>query len=1271
MRRLRVFVPLLLVTLAILAIGRVALGQDGPTASFAVQQQIGQVSPRGVQYDPNFDQIAWVDAQGRLVLVDAATFEVRHVLYERGSYSVYQFSHDGRWLAVGIDRRVELWNTQTGELTVTAEPEEALRIQAPLQFADDDKLLLITAVVPAPAALRRSENDTSNLPYLWDLPAARDEAPTTLPRYFELYTFYDYRNGFVLGANDKVIAALPRRLQVMDIADQNLPVLAEIPSERFERDPISIWYSLRDDYMYALPKDSNNFWQVDTATGNVFEIPLGRDLNYADIRSLGALQLADQARIVGQPGSRQNNSFLNLVLGSDYRRAYNYHPTTVMILDIVEPITVDDRRKGFLLYMIDEQTGRAVIEALRPVDTVQMALSPDSVHLAVRRASGDQPIEIYNLDTGALERAIIPAIPDPEGRDLLAYDASGDVILSGFQRFDATTGAVLHEDLRYHPGFEQYFFSQDSQSLVTLTGSEWWQWDLAHGDVIRRETLRLRGTLLEISPDGHRFMTQLDPSEGPGIEVVDIGTGERHTVLFETLPGRPLYQVIPSPDWEHYLVTYDANSYGPHYPGNEVAVYSLRDGLRWFLAGDDLPHPEAQSYGWLDNTTAYIYGENLGGPTSPARVYGVDYDGSGLPACLVTAFPGEWTRWRDLWEKLQLTMQADRLNELALRLCGVLPGTTDDIEAVFHPTLTPTSPPVTATPAVIAGVPICLTSRFPRQAAEYAAIWREMSAGLTPEETAELEVLLCEGLSQSSGSSDPQAGDAPENTVQVTTIDVITGIRAAGGYLPPGVQPASRSIDLVAEEFRRSTNRQPTDPVLSPDGTLLAVRTTQNHVTVYRLVTPYETLAANATATAAPRAEEEIQYISMRPAPTQPLDRAGLPRPTLTPTITPTPPSPADQSANLPRAGEVEMLGETDMRYTAAVPPPGYAASGDLLVRVYGDDRMLWRLEAATGWLHPDERLPTCYLDTEFGCALSDDQNWLVRGQTVSRADGSNPVYLADVHGVPLALEGANWVGPHLLEYQYQDYRLDVSRDPITLLRYFDPVAETISDPVRPPEPITINGLRTEILETQPNNGSVAVVRIRFNTGVNDGYKYYVYDRATGQTDYFARLAGDFDNFLQVTWNPRGHEFYYRYPDAPGDGGWYVYDTGTRQHRFLGEMPGGIWSRDGRYRTEWFTLSGEAYQERIDAGLPLPKLRVWDRETGLVRHYCIPGAGDWVYDGAPLLWSPDSRYLAFQIPLPEDGEYETVRPRALLLDIQTGSVIELPVDVAGIAGWVE
>src|SRR5262249_38428613 len=169
----------LLMSLAGIALAQsVAAQNPSPDSIFVPVRQIGRLSPSGIQYDPNFDRFVMVDLQGRLLLADAATFETQHVLYDIGAYNAYQFSHDGRYLALAIDLRVELWDTQTGTKSATFEPQGAVLVQGPLFFTPDDHYMLLSSVVPAPQDIRRNENDTSIIPYIWDLRAARGKGYT-------------------------------------------------------------------------------------------------------------------------------------------------------------------------------------------------------------------------------------------------------------------------------------------------------------------------------------------------------------------------------------------------------------------------------------------------------------------------------------------------------------------------------------------------------------------------------------------------------------------------------------------------------------------------------------------------------------------------------------------------------------------------------------------------------------------------------------------------------------------------------------------------------------------------------------------------------------------------------------------------------------------------------------------------------------------------------------------------------------------------------------
>jgi hypothetical protein len=258
-----------------LVVAGVVLGQEAASAnSFALVQQIGRVKPQGMQYDPNFDRFVMVDTTGRLLLVDAATYETQHVLHEGAAYNAYKFSHDGRFLALALERRVELWDTQNGTIAASINIDSALSITGPLQFSENDDLLLFSAVVPAPQSIRRSENDTSINPWIWDVDAALDLRTSILPNRADAYTFFELRNGFVLGPNYKAIAPYPGRIQIIDVSNVQLPVVAEFETQRNERDPIDVWFSQRGDQMYFHPLNESTLIQINTENNALLTIPL-------------------------------------------------------------------------------------------------------------------------------------------------------------------------------------------------------------------------------------------------------------------------------------------------------------------------------------------------------------------------------------------------------------------------------------------------------------------------------------------------------------------------------------------------------------------------------------------------------------------------------------------------------------------------------------------------------------------------------------------------------------------------------------------------------------------------------------------------------------------------------------------------------------------------------------------------------------------------------------------------------------------------------------
>ncbi|MBC7869626.1 MAG: hypothetical protein H7Y09_02200, partial [Chitinophagaceae bacterium] len=317
-----------------------AWAQISQDRSFELVTQIGRTAPTGIRYDANYDRFAWVDRRGRLVLVDAATYEEQHVLHESGNFSGYQFSHNGRWLALGIDRVVEIWDTQEGTLVQSFQPDSAQGITSLLQFSDDDTLLMLTAIVPAPDSIRRSETDTSQTPWLWDLAAERGDRTSILPLQRTQQPFFDLRNGLLLTPDNRLFSAYPGLVQLMDIGAESYPVLTDIPTNRNERDPIDVWYGLDGDHVYFRPLNSDMIQQVRTDNADVIDIATNATYDAPNIAAFNDLALTDYSRIVGEPISRENYSFLSLLLGEDYHSLYNDHPLTVMIIVVLHPVTL-------------------------------------------------------------------------------------------------------------------------------------------------------------------------------------------------------------------------------------------------------------------------------------------------------------------------------------------------------------------------------------------------------------------------------------------------------------------------------------------------------------------------------------------------------------------------------------------------------------------------------------------------------------------------------------------------------------------------------------------------------------------------------------------------------------------------------------------------------------------------------------------------------------------------------------------------------------------
>jgi hypothetical protein len=1273
MRRIFFGLSIFILLLAGLAIAQTT------TMGFEEVARLGQPRPRGLQYDPNFDRIVWVDALGRLQLVDAKNFEVQHTLYDTGFYNAYAFSHNGRYLALAIDLRVEIWDTQTGLLLLTFLPDGALRVEAPLYWSLDDTLISVNTQVRAPQELRRSENDTTNLPWVWDIASELGERRTILPNARAI-PFFDYRNGFVYGANNVAVAGIPSRLQVLDITPEGVNLIAEIPANRFEPDPMFAWFSLREDYIYVRPDEgSSELVQIDTATNQLTTLYIGRDYDdQRNIESLDGLQFSRFTRIIGNPLDTQDNSLLRFFFGDDYRAQFNYNETTVTLIDFLIPATQHSGTNTVaLMYIFDEVRSSGRFEFVDFYSSSGFAISPDDNSLAVRRTNGTERIEIYNLDTGILTQSFLPAMPEVARQGLLAFDSTSSVVISDYQRFDAATGEILFENLDFNNGFDKFYWNDRSQTLLTVNGNRLWEWDIFTGEVIRRETLRLGEVVVGESSDGERYLiARSDSSNGRvsrSYEMVEVGMEERTELSFQDLEDVEIEQVIYSPNGRNFMVIYSANPYNQHAPGNELMIYNLDEGALWHLAGDDLPYLTSRSYGWLDNQSIYIYSEE--GQAAPERIYGIDYHESGIPQCLADAFPEKVAEWSLVWERLNANMQSDELNRLAVGTCALLPIEEEVVVNFIFPSPTPTRLPVTVTPATIAGVPLCLTNRFSTEARDYAEIWQEMTKEMTPEQIAETEMLLCENLT---GSSSPQfEPQLVTSNVQVMTMDIETGVRMVGSYIPDREEILPPNTELVTNAFSQQFGYYP-EGRLSPNLDLFAVRNQSNQIVIYRLVNPYRALSDAATATASyfvAQSSPQANVLSLRPTATQGFTYLGEPRPTLTPTITPTSPPIPQGESYLPEYGEVEEVCPYNEMFSLENLPPDYAATGRIVARrldyigisgVEGN-YLPWVLDPQTGEFTLQDYLPVCYANSS--CAFSYDLQWMTMSNEIgdlmlARPDGSHAEMLFTVQELEAGrFFGFQWLDLHTLSYSAIE--IDPERAPYEV-SYLDVETGEFSEAYSKYQPF-YNELFTSVVSEQ--SGIVnryTIVRTSFNTGRGEGYRYFLYDREDESFTYFSRLGDTPAGEMDFNWHPFGKVLYYRYPDNPL---WYAFLPESEQFVVMGEeLPSGSYSRDARYRIDNYSFPSEERQARRDAGIPIPNLQIWDSETGATRLYCVPHFQSIQSSGD---WSPDGRYWIFQGVLPDDDNYPDAPERTFVLDVQTGSVTEISQLAGDIILWME
>ena len=1106
-------------------------------------------------------------------------------------------------------------------------------------------------------------------------------------------------------------------------------IIADLPASRLETDPLVAWQSATDPYLYVSLNNSGSLVQINTETNAVLPLNLGSE-SLASLDQLRALSFSRAHQPLGA-GTNQFNPLAGLLLGSDYPSWTGYQGTVFSLLDVLVPLLDDPLRDAtsgtaLLAYHFNEYAGYGAADAYHPSGINGIALSPDAKTLAFRRQSG--AVELYDIASGALRRILTPGEPDPDGRHTFAFSGDSKTLVVDFERFDAATGERVLRAPHYTEPFDSYSFDSDGH-LITFGGSPltgatsdaliWRLWDVATGSLLREDSFALAGeTIMAVSDDRLRYLTQTIRVDGSAdLRVIDGQAGETQTFHLPLLAvgdaAESISQIVPNDEWTRFMVVYGSGA---------LAVYGRDGGRLYFASGNNIP-ANAFSYGWRDERTVTVQ-SYTGMPSAP--LLGIQYHASGLPQCIVDALPERWTALVPAWERLVYESQPGRVNDIARQLCTALTGAgaqnvnaaqgtptiPADVTAIAG-LLTP-SPTVeyrsarTPAPIAVPGVPTCITSRYRSEAAAYADLWREVTAGITDAaQLAAINTMICEGLLGDLGFVQPTPTvnpnalsittptplpDAPETTggdeigFNVLMIDVETGLRAfAERVVPPPQTPQPDAIALLNTFFRDQYRVYPNNPVVSPDGRLMAAQDTDGFITIYRLTRTVPDLLGDEASAIATRAAEAPRSIGLAPTATLPPRALGTPMPTLTPTVTLTPIPLTEAEVDLPQWGETQFV--CPARALARLPnlPEGFAPPGTLIVAPAENSggSFLWTLNPRTGQLVGDVSRPQCGISEL--CSASPDGAWLVRQTSqaviVSHPDGSDAVTLYDVAEIDLLSPSFSWIEPHTLIINYYGVLPTIAPDQRPLVSTYDPESRRLSKGALEPTPVPLGLLPFDVISRQPY-GTLELLAEYFSGGT----RYYLRDTATGETRLFAQDLNDWH------WQPTGRLLYY----ARGEYN-YQYDTLTGQHVRLGQepLPGRNWSPDGQLLAAWLYPTTEETTNALLQGQLPPLLEVWNSASGLTTTYCIPELTGSSPSDASLFWSPDSRYLAFTVylavvgdlaptptfaispeappatstPIPLETQYEFRNPRTIILDTVTGSAAIVSADASAIERW--
>ncbi len=698
------------------------------------------------------------------------------------------------------------------------------------------------------------------------------------------------------------------------------------------------------------------------------------------------------------------------------------------------------------------------------------------------------------------------------------------------------------------------------------------------------------------------------------------------------------------------------------------------------------------------------------GPGINTEFYGLAYHPSGLPQCIVDAYPANWNQFVSLWEVFIATLSTDRLNRLNQNLCRNLPANANDLIPQLTPTLaTPFVALATPRAATIANVPRCLTQRFTREAFAYAEAWRTMSAGLSDAERQELEDALCEGLLSSLSAVRPTAtidplrigaatptpaASAPEtlesaarSRIRVSVVNILTGDVTVGDHLPSElVTPQGRSTRTLLEDFRLQFGFVPSEWAISEDGTRFA-SLENGIIRIYGLSVPYaERVDAIVNATATSSAQ--IARLRVQPTPTAGFVYGGTLIPTMTPTITPTArPTLAYDTLNSDQPG-VEFVCPYDRLFSLNDPAPASKPKGRLLLGGFGD-AITRLMNLADGTMLPDERLPQCPVR---GCTFSPDRQWILsydEPYSYARVDGTDAVTLFNETASNYILE-FRWIYPHHIRIGYDTYTPNERGQIVNAALYqtHDVVTGTSTDfAPRAAYNAVINTLPAEVVALQPVYERFALVRQAYAGG---GSTFYLYDADNATAQYILRTdVGRLENYA---WNPNGKALYLQIGDAI-----VRFDVDTQVWTRIAGQGSGSWSPSARYMVATESSESAANQERIQQGELPAKIIVWDEATGLKRAYCVPESGTANVQGNFIIWSPDEKQLVFSMMLPPWGdtfyrlvpadaptptaapsatpvnlelEYQLREPRLMVLDLETGGVTVIAAGTFSPFAWM-